>query len=54
MDNQKTLRDEFAISAIQSFGMLNPNWNSCTVENIAAWAYRLADAMLAERNKKDK
>lgn len=45
-----TLRDYFAAEAIQLVGIKH-NGDLGTYENTAAKAYRLADAMLAERLK---
>jgi hypothetical protein len=45
-----TLRDYFAAKAMQ--GMLAENGGGAvTNDEIAAWAYHLADAMLKARNK---
>lgn len=44
-----SLRDYFAAKALQ--GLLTNAFNSRPPENIAIWAYRHADAMLAARKK---
>lgn len=43
-----SLRDYFAAKAMQSFVALDNTSNI----NIAIWSYEIADAMLAERDKK--
>lgn len=49
-----TLRDYFAAKAMQSF-LSNPNYYSCveSYESCAKAAYCMADAMLAERQKRE-
>lgn len=51
MDEQKTLRDEFAIAAIQSVscGIIAEADRGTTAESLACAAYEIADAMLEER-----
>ena len=46
---QKTLRDEFAMAALQ--GLLSDSDFDPSPEEAAIASYRLADAMLEERNK---
>lgn len=46
----KELRDEFAARAMQ--GLLAYGWK--TEENVAPKAYAMADAMMAEREKRQK
>lgn len=45
-----TLRDYFAAKAMQGWTS-NPLPNDSSIQDVAAWAYRQADAMLAERAK---
>lgn len=45
---QPTLRDQFAMAALATFGRFEP------AENQAATAYAIADAMLAKRLAKEK
>ena len=50
IEKPKTLRDEIAIAAMQ--GCIDGARDiSDSAENIAYWAYRMADSMLKERNK---
>ena len=53
-----TLRDKFAMAALDCINTkvnegppLSPHWRDKTPAELAASAYRVADAMLAERNK---
>ena len=43
-----TLRDYFAAKAMQTY-MISETWNPDTYKNAARLAYRVADAMLKER-----
>jgi len=55
-DDGMSLRDYFAASAVKGF-TANPMCNPETQQhfnNLAEDAYRLADAMIAERNKESK
>lgn len=45
-----TLRDYFAAKAMQGWSA-NPIPQDATIQDVAAWAYRQADAMLAARNE---
>jgi len=45
-----TLRDYFASKAMQGW-TANPLPNDSSIQDVAAWAYRQADAMLAARAK---
>ena len=45
-----TLRDYFAAKAMQGW-TANPLSNDSSTQDVAAWAYRQADAMLAARTK---
>jgi hypothetical protein len=45
-----TLRDYFAAKAMQGW-TANPLPNDSSIQDVAAWAYRQADAMLAARTK---
>lgn len=45
-----TLRDYFAAKAMQGWSA-NPIPQDATIQDVAAWAYRQADAMLQEREK---
>ena len=47
-----TLLDYFAAKAMQGL-LANPEWRSLPVADAAAWAYEQADAMLAEREKRN-
>jgi len=50
--HQPTLRDQFAMSCVQLYlRIYDGNWNKGSPEDVAAYAYKYADAMLAERNK---
>ncbi len=44
------LRDQFAMAAMQGMSA-NPNGEDWTFNQIAEWAYKQADAMIAEREK---
>lgn len=44
------LRDYFAAKAMQGWSA-NPIPEDSSIQDVAAWAYRQADAMLAERAK---
>ena len=44
-----TLRDYFAAKAMQTY-MISETWNPDTYQNAARLAYRVADAMLKERD----
>lgn len=44
-----TIRDYFAAKAMQGFAA-DPNYDA-TLEEMAEWSYKWADAMLAEREK---
>jgi hypothetical protein len=48
--NGMTLRDYFAAKAMQGW-TANPLPNDSSIQDVAAWAYRQADAMLAARTK---
>lgn len=49
-----TLRDWFAGQALPVVAMPASDGSICqNTEKLAAWAYELADAMLAERNKEE-
>lgn len=48
--NGMTLRDYFAAKAMQGWSA-NPIPQDATIQDVAAWAYRQADAMLQEREK---
>ena len=43
-----TMRDYFAAKAMQSINISRPN---TAYDNVARYAYQMADAMLKERNK---
>ncbi|MHA6476156.1 hypothetical protein ACX1DW_01495 [Stutzerimonas sp. KH-1] len=45
-----TLRDYFAAKAMQGW-TANPLPNDSSIQDVAAWAYRQADAMLEARTK---
>lgn len=45
-----SLRDYFAAKAMQGWSA-NPIPEDSSIQDVAAWAYRQADAMLAERAK---
>ena len=45
-----TLRDYFAAKAMQGI-LTDPSWKGFVETSMAAMAYEVADAMLAERNK---
>jgi len=45
-----SLRDYFAAKAMQGWSA-NPIPEDSSIQEVAAWAYRQADAMLAERAK---
>lgn len=49
MDDVKTLRDEIAIAALQ--GILADKGSEREAKYVAEDAYKMADAMLKERNK---
>ena len=46
-----TLRDYFAGQAIINVMLCDEDMERTSVEDIAKWAYKIADAMLAEREK---
>lgn len=45
-----SMRDYFAAKAMQGT-LTNPEWNHWSTEQHVAYAYEVADAMLAQRNK---
>lgn len=45
-----SMRDYFAAKAMQGW-TANPIPNDSSIQDVAAWAYRQADAMLAARTK---
>jgi hypothetical protein len=45
----KTLRDEIAIAAL--IGQLSTQYKAIALDDLANWSYKIADAMLAEREK---
>ena len=45
-----TIRDYFAAKAMQGW-TANPLPNDSSIQDVAAWAYRQADAMIAARAK---
>lgn len=47
--NGMTLRDYFAAKAMQGWSS-NPIPQDSSIQEVAAWAYRQADAMLAARD----
>jgi hypothetical protein len=47
-----TLRDYFAGQAIINVMLCDEDMERTSVEDIAKWAYKIADAMLAEREEK--
>lgn len=49
------LRDAFALAAMQGLASAHTSdgeWTGYDLEHTAKWAYEMADAMLAERDKK--
>lgn len=49
-NQQKTLRDEFAMAALSWF-LASPNRTDRYYDNIAAASYKMADAMMEARKK---
>jgi hypothetical protein len=52
MDDVKTLRDEIAIAAMKNCITPQTRFDkTLACQNISRWAYKMADAMMKERNK---
>lgn len=49
MNNEKTLRDEFAMAALTGLSVVNPIIGMADAYTVAEWAYKIADAMLKAR-----